>query len=274
MREPKQTASSHHRTAKTEKDTHRRASDLHIMIAKGVGKVRSFSVSPHILLASLIFFAVYIIVSIFVINDYFHTLRTTRSQARKLERLQAEIQTGRRDLFRSRQRLAILEAYVDDAKSGEKPAQKPTGPTENEATGVPPLTSAPPDIRGEGEFPAPAVEIRDLDTRKEDAKLTVRFKIAKTEQNDTPLRGYVHIVATDTRSDPPQSWTYPKVALRDGFPVDFKRGRLFVIKHFRTIKGEYFFDSKVDSSLSLRILAYDESGKLLLQKEFEVEDTS
>lgn len=274
MRESGKTTPPHNQRAKTEKDKNRRASDLHVMIARGVGKVRSFSVSPHILLGSLIFFAVYIVASLFVINDYFHELRTNHSQSQKLERLQAQIQNSRTALYRSRQRLAILEEYVHNAKSGDKSEQKLSDPEERAAISDPPLASVQPNIKGKEESLAPTVEIKDLDTRKEEEKLTVRFKIAKTDQSDSPLRGYVHIIATDKKSDPPQSWTYPKVALRDGLPINYKRGRLFVIKHFRTIKGEYFLDSKVDSSLSLRILAYDESGKLILQKEFEVENNS
>jgi hypothetical protein len=256
---------------KTEKEKRRGASDFHVMIAKGVGKVRSFNISPHILIASLLFFAVFIVASIFVINDYLHTLRTIQSQSEKLQRLQALNQKSRSALYRSRQRLAILEQHVRGAESAGKSAQNVAGPEENETPNAPPSPSAGPDANGEAEeLSAPAVEIKDFTTRKEEEKLTVRFKIAKTEQNDSTLRGYVHIIATDEKSDPPQSWTYPKVALRDGFPINFKRGRLFVIKNYRTIKGEYFFDSKVDTSLSLRILAYDESGNLLLQKEFEV----
>jgi hypothetical protein len=274
MREPGNTTPSHNQRAKTEKEKNRRASDLHVMIARGVGKVRSFSVSPRILLGSLIFFTVYIVASIFVINDYFHELRTNQSQAKKLEHLQAQMQNSRRALYRSRQRLAILEEYVHNAKSGDKAAQKLSGPKERGGVSDTPSAGVQPNIKATEESLAPMVEVKDLDTRKEEEKLTVRFKIAKTEQSDTPLRGYVHIIATDEKSEPPQSWTYPKVALRDGFPINHKRGHLFVIKHFMTMKGEFFLDSKVDSSLSLRILAYDESGKLLVQEEFEVEKNS
>jgi hypothetical protein len=274
MKKPRKTTTPHAQRLKTEKDKNRRASDLHVMIARGVGKVRSFSVSSHIFLGSLIFLAVYIVASLFVINGYFYELRTNRSQSQKLERLQAQIQNSRSALYRSRQRLAILEKYVHAAKSGDKSAQKLSKPEEKGVVSTPPPASIQPNITGREASLAPAVEIKDLETRKEEEKLTVRFKIVKTDQRDTPLRGYVHIIATDKKSDPPQSWTYPKVALRDGLPINYKRGRLFVIKNFRSMKGEYFLDSKVDASLSLRILAYDESGKLLIQKEFEVEDNS
>jgi hypothetical protein len=274
MKEPGKTATPRNHRTKKEKDKNRRASDLHFMVARGVGKVRSFSVSPHILLGSLIFFSVYVVASLFVINAYFHELRTNRSQSQKLERLQLQIQNSRKSLYRSRQRLVILEGYVQKAKSGDKAAEEISRPEIKQVKGDDPPASFQPDNEVKERSLEPEVQIRDLATRREEEKLTVRFKIAKTAQNDTPLRGYVHIIATDKKSDPPQWWTYPKVALRDGFPIDYKRGRLFVIKHFRTIKGEYFLDSKTDSPISLRILAYDESGELLLQKEFELENSS
>lgn len=274
MKEPGKTATPHNHRRKKEKDKNRRASDLHFMVARGVGKVRSFNVSPHILLGSLIFLAVYVVASLFVINAYFDELRTNRSQAQKLQRLQIQIQNSRKSLYRSRQRLVILEDYVQKAKSGDKAAQEFSRPEIKQVKGEEPLPSFQPDSEVKESSLEPEVQIKDLATRREEEKLTVRFKISKTAQSDTPLRGYVHIIATDKKSDPPQWWTYPKVALRDGFPLDYKRGRLFVIKHFRTIKGEYFLDSKTDSPISLRILAYDESGKLLLQKEFELENSS
>ena len=134
------------------------------------------------------------------------------------------------------------------------------------------------DIEAEGELeegPQEAtVEIKDLATLKKEGKLTVSFKLVNTDQGDTPLRGYVHIIVTDKESDPLQLWAYPKVALRDGVPINYNRGRLFVIKNFRTIRGEFFLDSHEGSALSLKILVYNQSGNQILQRDFEVENIS
>ena len=249
-------------------------SAFHVMVSRGVGKVRSFSLSPRILLVSLLFLACYIIVSLFIINGYFDKLRTNKDQLIKIDRLQKQIENTRKLLYQSEQRVILLKKHDKNSKPEVAISLEPVRPEKIELE----KTEEAGDVEAEDaleEAPKEAtVEIKDLATRKEEGKLTVSFKIVNTDQGDTPLRGYVHIIVTDKESDPLQLWTYPKVALRDGVPIDYKRGRLFVIKNFRTIRGEFFLDSHEGSALSLKILVYNQSGNQILQRGFEVENTS
>jgi hypothetical protein len=118
------------------------------------------------------------------------------------------------------------------------------------------------------------VDVKNWEFRKEGAKLTVRFDITNADQNERLLRGYVHVIAVDQDSEPPQLWTFPKVALREGVPINYRRGQLFIIKRFRKIEGEYFFDSASDSPSLLRVLVYSQSGQLILTKEFEIQNAT
>lgn len=249
-------------------------SAFHVMVSRGVGRVRSFSLSPRILLVSLLFFACYIIVSLFIINGYFDKLRTNKDQLIKIDRLQKQVENTRKLLYQSEQRVILLKKHDKNSKSDVAISLEPVRPEKIELK----KAEEAGDIEAEDaleEAPQEAtVEIKDLVTRKKEGKLTVSFKIVNTDQGDTPLRGYVHIIVTDKESDPLQLWTYPKVALRDGVPIDYKRGRLFVIKNFRTIRGEFFLDSHEGSALSLKILVYNQSGNQILQRGFEVENTS
>jgi len=250
---------------------------FHVMVSKGVGKIRSFSLSPRLLFVSVLFFACYIIVSLFIINDYFDKHRTNKAQRLKIDRLQTHVEHVRKRLYQSEQRVILLKKYEKKPTPDVKIASEPVRPD--------PIASTPPeetvaddvieveDDSGET-LQENRVEIKDLVTRKEEGKLTVRFRIVNTDQGDTPLRGYVHIIVTDKTSDPPQLWTYPKVALRDGVPVNYKRGRLFVIKNFRTQRGEFFLDAHEGSDLSLAILVYDNEGNQILQKDFAVAEES
>jgi hypothetical protein len=249
-------------------------STFHVMVSRGVGKVRSFSLSPRILLVSLLFFACYIIVSLFVINDYFDKLRTNKAQLIKIDRLQKQVENARKLLYQSEQRVILLKKHDKNSKSDVAISLEPVRPEKIELK----KAEEAGDIEAEDtleEGPQEVtVEITDLTTLKKEGKLTVTFKIVNTNQGDTPLRGYVHIIVSDKESDPLQLWTYPKVALRDGVPINYKRGRLFVIKNFRTIRGEFFLDSHEGSALSLKILVYNQSGNQILQGDFEVEDIS
>jgi hypothetical protein len=217
-----------------------------------------------------VFFALYIVASVFVINDYFDKLRKNKYQLVKLERLQKQLENARQLLFRSEQRLAVMEGYINNVKPGIEIYREPQA-EETESLKVEPADEMRADEEFQEEPERGMVEIKDVATSKEDAKLTVSFKIVNIGEGEKPLRGYVHIVVTDKGTDTPQCWTYPKVALRDGLPIEYKRGRLFVIKRFRTIHGEFFIDSKTESPLSLKILVYNQSGNLILQKELEEE---
>jgi hypothetical protein len=256
------------------KEKRPRESAFHVMVSRGVGKVRSFSLSPRILLVSLVFFACYIVVSLFVINNYFDKLRTNKAQLIKIDRLQKQGENARKLLYQSEQRVILLKKHDKNSKSDVAISPEPVRPETIELK----KAEEAGDIEAEDtleEGPQEVtVEIKDLATLKEEGKLTVSFKIVNTNQEDTPFRGYVHIIVTDKESDPPQLWTYPKVALRDGVPINYKRGRLFVIKNFRTIRGEFFLDSHEGSALSLKILVYNPSGNQILQRDFEVENIS
>jgi len=250
---------------------------FHVMVSKGVGKVRSFSLSPRILFVSLLFFVCYIIVSLFIINDYFDKRRANKAQLLKIERLQKEVENVRKHLYQSEQRVILLKNYEKKSKSDVEISLEPVRP-EIIASKTAEETVADDDIEVEDDseetLQNALVEIKDLTTQKNEGKLTVSFRIVNTDQGDAPLRGYVHIIVTDKASDPPQLWTYPKVALRDGVPINYKRGRLFVIKNFRTLRGEFFLDSHEGSALSLKILVYDNEGNQILQKDFAVEEES
>lgn len=260
--------------SKPAKEKRLHESAFHVMVSRGVGKVRSFSLSPRILLVALLFFTCYIIVSLFVINDYFDKLRTNEAQLIKIDRLQKQVKNTRKLLYQSEQRVIILKKHDKNSNSDVAISLEPVRPKEIELK----KAEEAGDIEAEDtleEAPQEAVvEIKDLATRKEEGKLTVSFKIVNTDQGNTSLRGYVHIIVTDKESDPLQLWTYPKVALRDGVPTNYKRGRLFVIKNFRTIRGEFFLDSHEGSALSLKILVYNQSGNQILQRDFEVENIS
>jgi hypothetical protein len=255
-----------------ERQTHDSA--FHVMVSRGVGKVRSFSLSPRILLVSVLFLACYIIVSLFIINDYFDKHRTNKAQLTKIDRLQKQVENARKHLYQSEQRVILLKKYDKNSKSDVAITLEPVQSEKIESTKVEEADDIEAAEESEEGPQEAVVEIKDLATQKKEGKLTVSFKIVNPDQGNTPLRGYVHIIVTDKDSDPLQLWTYPKVALRDGVPVNYKRGRLFVIKNFRTIRGEFFLDSHEGSALSLKIIVYDQAGNQIFQKDFEVEDIS
>jgi len=72
------------------------------------------------------------------------------------------------------------------------------------------------------------------------------------------------MIVVDKNVDPPQVRSFPHEVLKDGFPVSYNRGQLFVIKHFRTVQGKFFLGGTKQTPASLRVIVYDNDGRLLL----------
>lgn len=266
------------RRAQSQKRATRHSSQLTVMVSKGVGKVRSFKISYRILLCSSVFFASYIIISILVFNGYFDELRASRDQSGRIERIQREIEDTKRELYQSKQRLAFLEDYFLNLKPGGEGQGESFGPeTVTQESADPEVTDPPrgsePAQEAGKEGPEVGVKIKDLNVKKKGTRLTVSFKLARARPNGRALSGYVHIIAINRGSDSTQFWTYPKVALRNGLPVNYKHGEPFTIRKFKTIRGRYFFDSKSEFPSCVKVLIYSQPGKLILQEEFEILDS-
>ncbi|MBW1700519.1 MAG: hypothetical protein JRJ69_02480 [Deltaproteobacteria bacterium] len=254
------------------KRKHSRSSDLTIMIVARLGKVRSFKISSRFLIWTSLFFAFYILASVIIINDYFDKRRANNALIEKLDGLQHEIEGAKRELYSAKQHLALLESHiypqeVDLEKEGD-PAEGKMGSEKMAALAAEDGLVE----RVAEESQETLVNIKDLTIKFDGTKLSVIFNLVNVHEDEKPVKGYVHMIAMNKESDPPQLWTYPKVALRNGIPIDYRRGQLFLIKRFKTIRGEYFFSSSKEFPSSMKVLVYDQSGKVILQKEFEVEN--
>jgi hypothetical protein len=190
-----------------------------------------------------------------------------QSQSLELARLQDELRETRRALYQSSQRIAVLETHQQRTGSRERGIGEPSETTDKTTGG--PSGSVPGRPVASGSPASPSkVDIEDLSARRAKGKLVFSFKLVNRADDEHPLRGYVHVIAVDGASDPPQLWTYPKTALKDGLPLNFKLGHLFSIRRFREIQGECFLDPEDRAPTLLKILVYDDSGILITQREF------
>jgi|GEM_PF-1203831 len=118
------------------------------------------------------------------------------------------------------------------------------------------------------------VDINGLVIKKKGLKLNIRFNIVNMRKDKRSVHGYVHIIAFDKNSDSPLFLAFPQIALKDGIPVEFKRGQPFSIRRFKTIKGRYLFNTETGPVSAIKILVYDKSGTLVFQKEYDAESAS
>lgn len=243
--------------------------DLDFLVTRGTGPVRRFRISYRILLGAAFFLVLFIAVSVVVINDYAQRRLADKASALEVTRLQAELKEAKRALYRSEQRIEVLETHLNRVRSPAKgldEASKAAGDQPGEQAVAAEEGPETPEPGAEG----PRVEIENLKTARDAGKLSFSFNVVSRDGQDKPVRGYVHVIAMDKASEPPQLWTYPKAALKDGLPIDYRRGHLFMIKRFREIQGECFLNTEDQVPTALRILVYDASGTLVYDKEFPV----
>ncbi|MFZ0450918.1 MAG: hypothetical protein WAL98_16905 [Desulfatiglandaceae bacterium] len=264
------------------------STDLSIMIMKEIGKVRRFQISSRLLFWSSLFFASYIVVSIFAVNAYFEKRRENTSLEKKVTMAREAASDSKRELLRLQQHLAVLEDYIHLI---ENPGDKTGRAKDPEASGKPQPAEAPPPsgtsaaheslqikaalsspelVRAEREPAGKAVAIQDFAVNLENTRMTVSFKLVNTSLNQGSLRGYIHMITLDRNADPPLIRTFPHETLEKGIPVSYKRGQLFQIKHFMTIRGKFFLSGTKQSPSSLRVFIYDHEGLMLLDKAFDL----
>jgi hypothetical protein len=223
---------------------------LTIMIFKKVGKVRTFKVSRHLLLWALLFFLFYIVGSILVTNAYFDEYRTNMVRSKTIATLTSELAKTKKDLERSKQHLAFLDEYIGEDK---ELTPEPMFRADYTESSLPKL-----------------VDIDDLKVTRDGPTFHVSFKVFNRQTNEGPIGGYIFMLASVKDAERSEVWIYPSTPIKDGVPVDYRKGTRFFIQRFRTITGTYTLNKEVHGPLILQILVYDRSGILTLRKVVEV----
>jgi hypothetical protein len=235
-----------------EKDTKRIPKNkerLTIMIFKRVGKVKTFKISSSFLLWVSLFFAFYIVTTIFFTNlfiDYYHRNRILTDENAELR---AMLMKTKRSLDESKQHIALLNDYIAEKKdqSSESPAT-----IDHAESSLPKL-----------------VDIDELKIERNESTVHIDFKIMNKQSNDEPIGGYIFIFARIKDSEKSEVWVYPNSQLEEGLPVNYRNGLRFFIQKFKLISSTYKIKNAVNSPLILEILVYDRDGEIILKKSVE-----
>jgi hypothetical protein len=229
---------------------------LTIMIFKEVGKVKTFRISPRVLLAAFMFLIFYIVATIFVTNVYlayfypFGSIGIDKIQAEKIVKLSGELIKTTKSLERSEQHIALLEDYIEEDK---EQSPEPVSTSDYTESSSPVL-----------------VGIEELKVKRDRSTIDVTFKVVNRQLNEEPIGGYIFILASIRDSDRSEVWVYPSSPLKDGLPINHRRGQRFFIQRFKSMSSKYTLSRSTDKPLILEILVYDRDGELILKKVVEV----
>jgi hypothetical protein len=234
------------------------------MVAGRTGKVRSFGISPRLLFWAALFLLAYIPLSVFAINRYLELRRSHAVQANAVALLQEELEEHRRALVRSDQYGAFLQDYV---RQLEETSQQPMESSKPEK---PATKRAESGLGDKAPRAQEVVSIEDLAFQRQGSRMLVSFRLVNLQPGDSTVGGYLHILARGKQSDPPKEWAYPQGKVVNGFPENYRNGQVFTIQRFKPIQGRFNLGQSLESPSSVRVLIYDQSGAIILQKDFEV----
>ena len=248
--------------------------ELTIMVIRSVGKIRSFKISRKVILWTSLFLLAYILVSVYVFNRFFELRYLNNIQSEKLESLEKALDQNERSLFQARQYMAGLEDYIKNYDSRKE--EEVSAPIEtDESIKTVDTTTRNPITKSDGqEESATIVDIEDIAIQIEDSGMTVDFKLVNARSEESAAEGYIHIIARDKKKDYPEEWNYAYDKLKNGIPVNFRRGQPFLIQRFKTYHRQFNINSNSEFPAAIKVLVYNPSGDLILNRELETANES
>jgi hypothetical protein len=250
------------------KKTSKNRKDSTILILGSTGTVRKFRISLSFLRNVGIFFIVFIIISIFVINDYLKLKKEIHEQSVKLKKAEAELYESRIELKKSHQHISLLKDYVSSLEKRIEEKQFPE--TIKDEFKVLSMTEE----AQVQEQSTPSVDVQDMVIQKEGSKVTVDFKIVNIKEGNEPVGGYIHIIAKREGNGAVRNWTYPDEELVNGVPANYRKGQPFLIQRFKPIHGRFHIAPGSKHPTVIIILVYNHTGQVILKREFEVGSVS
>jgi hypothetical protein len=231
---------------------------LTVMVFKNVGKVFTFKVSATLLLFAAIFLTLYIIATLFITNEYLDNYRRGEQYKGKIASLNAELEMANQNIEKCKEDIAFLNNYIEDqintVSFSDDVAEDPI---EDEPSNT--------DVTKHK-----LVDVEDLEVKRKNSVISLRFKLLNTLNNDEPVGGYVFVIVSLKESDKIERWVYPSCSLKDGMPENYKKGVRFFIRRFTIIEGDYKIGKTTDKTLTLAIVVYNRDGDVIFTRTSEL----
>ncbi len=240
-----------------------------IMVMGRVGKVRSFKISPRVVFWTLLFLALYFPLSIFLTHWWVELKRETEAQKARIVELELELARAERSLFKFQQHVALLDGYIaslEIEKGLQGNAASQTQVEEEETV--------------EEDKPAPVepvqglVDIERMSIKKEGGGVKVAFNLVNVAGGEEPVSGYIHILASWDDGGRKRWKVYPRGEAEEGMPAGYRVGQPFIIQRFKPIRGQFDSRPAGGDPESIRVVVYDDTGRLIYDGAFDLENDS
>ncbi len=141
------------------------------------------------------------------------------------------------------------------------------------------VAKAPPVHAGDGHEPKEAVSSDSLVVenlrvwpKAEDYSVRFQFDLKNMDPQGTKIKGYAFVVFKPEQGSQDPLRASPWTPLKDGRPAIYKRGQYFSVARLKVVRGRMPQIQDVGRFKTATVYVYSETGSLLLQKVYQVED--
>jgi outer membrane biosynthesis protein TonB len=141
------------------------------------------------------------------------------------------------------------------------------------------VAKAPPAHSGDGHEPTEAVsseslvvENLEVSPKAEDYSVRFQFDLKNMDPHGTKINGYAFVVFKPEEGSQDHLRASPWTPLKEGRPAIYKRGQYFSIARFKVVRGRMPQIQDVGRFKTATVYVYSETGSLLLEKVYQVED--
>ena len=248
--------------------------ELTVMVIRSVGKPYSFKISHRIILWTSLIVIAYMLVSLYTLNRFFFLHRQYNIQSEKLEKLEKEHDNNLKTLNLTKEYVTGLEEYIKNSSDLKRVGNQSLQKEEPTAKAIDIIEADLYKKDRDEQKTLSIVDIKDFVIKKEGSAIVIDFRLVNAMQEQDALEGYLHIIAMDKKGNYLQEWSYPSDTLKDGFPVNFRLGQSFFIQRFKSYHRQFGMSLNSELPKAIRVLVYDRSGKIILKKEFDVDNES
>ena len=270
--------------------TTKRPNPIHVILMRNHGRMYTLNIKGGVLVFTVLFALVFIVVSVYAINQYSVLSLENRELSQQLAqksmaleeyKYQAQVLDQYKQLVEELNKVEPQTATVPQVT--EEPAPEPPAQPEEAATleitdtpAEPEEPPAPKSLIDTGP-PPPATPTVDADqfslsANDNNTAITFKFTITNIHPNKDPVTGYLFIILANDSTQPVTLVPYPVVELKDGAPVDYKKGTQFSIKQYRTVRGQIKGLEATDKFDKALVMAYSMDGELIMKKQLTAEN--
>ena len=235
------------------------SSRLNILIFKQLGKVWSFNISFKILLGAVIFFIIFSLSSIYIVKCYVELLFQNSNTSNELISVKKELKKTKSGFNHAALQIKLLQNAVNDLSS--RPIKQIEKDTLKNKRGK----------KQAGLSPKDSLTIKNVIILKKDNTLKINFhlfNLSKTKK----IKCYLHLIAFGKDTQTIRYLSDPAKKLHNGAPKDYKLSQTTVVRKYIVITRE-FPCKDIDTLINrLKVIIYNQSGSLILEKEFEIKN--